>query len=195
MGHKWVHHVWRTLHTFNGTKTIICWYLEFHVPSMGHTWVPHIWRTLHSFNGTKTITFCMENSTFHQWDTNECLVYGEYHVPSMGHNRVPRLWRKPHSLSGTKSGALCMENATLHQLDTNERLVFVFGECHAHSMGRKWVPRVKKISLAFNRTKTSRFYMVNATLLQLNRNECLVDVSCRLLLECCYIYVPVKLRS
>jgi hypothetical protein len=37
----------------------------------------------------------------------------------------------------TKSGALCMENATLHQLDTNERLVFVFGECHAHSMGRK----------------------------------------------------------
>lgn len=79
----------------------------------------------------------MENSTFHQWDTNECIVYGEYHVPSMGHIRVPRLWRKPHSLSETKSGALCMENATLHQLDTNERLVFVFGECHAHSMGRK----------------------------------------------------------
>jgi hypothetical protein len=79
----------------------------------------------------------MDNSTFYQWDTHECIVYGEYHVPSMGHIRVPRLWRKPHSLSETKSGALCMENATLHQLDTTDRLVFVFGECHAYSMGRK----------------------------------------------------------
>ena len=150
MGHKWVPHIWRTLHTFNGTKHNNL--LVFRIPR--------------SINATHMSASYMENITLLQWDKNNKFLYGEFHVPSMGHKWVYRVRRISRPFNGTHSSASFMEKATL--LEWDKIGCIVYGECYAPSIRHKRAPRfcVWRMSCAFNGTQMSTSCIEHITLLQ-----------------------------
>ena len=125
MGHKWVPHIWRTLHTFNGTKHNNL--LVFRIPR--------------SINKTHMSASYMENITLLQWDKNNNFLYGEFHVPSMGHKWVYRVRRISRPFNGTHSSASFMEKATL--LEWDKIGCIVYGEWSASFLCLENVMRIQ----------------------------------------------------